>query len=74
MRKRLARKIYFPKDVGLAYRSTTTNRAFHRLRLGNTKKWVKWSEFRARREAKKLGITLDQLAELDQRLDEMDKQ
>jgi hypothetical protein len=66
MRKRLARKIYFPRDVGLAYRSTTLGRAFHRLRLGNASKWVKWSEFRARR------LTAAQTAELDRRLDDMD--
>lgn len=43
MRRRLARKIYFPKDVVPAYRSTTIDRAFHRLRLGNPAKWRRLS-------------------------------
>jgi hypothetical protein len=48
MRLRLARKIYFPKDVGLVYPETTLNRAFRRLRLGNPNKWYRWSEYSKR--------------------------
>ncbi len=50
MRKRLARKIYFPSDVGLAYRATTMDRAFRRLRMGNRSKWRLWSEVKKERE------------------------
>jgi hypothetical protein len=39
MRLRIARKIYFPSDVGNVYRETTIDRARHRLRLGNPSKW-----------------------------------
>lgn len=45
MRKRIARKIYYPSDVGLAYRQTTYSRAFHRLRLGDHAKWRRWGDW-----------------------------
>lgn len=52
MRKRIARKIYFPRDVGNVYTTRTLDRAFHRLRMGNQSKWRRWSDWRLERGRK----------------------
>jgi hypothetical protein len=49
VRLRVARKIYFPRDVGNVYNSRTLARAYHRLRMGNNAKWHRWSDWREER-------------------------